>query len=93
MRVVVGVGSSKVCFCGVAFECLDDAAEIVRAADEVDVVVEDCVGVEAESFVLAAVGEGVGDDFDVRGTREHREPFDDGRGDEVDAFGVNNTVT
>ena len=50
-----------------AFECLDDAAEIVRAADEVDVVVEDCVGVEAESFVLAAVSEVVGDDYEVWG--------------------------
>ncbi len=48
-----------------AFECLDAAADIVRAAEEVDVVVEDCVGVEAESFVLAAVGEGVGDDFEL----------------------------
>ena len=67
MRVVVGVGSSKVCFCGVAFECLDDATEIVRAADELDVVVGDYAGAEAESFVLAAVSEVVGDDYEVWG--------------------------
>lgn len=46
---------------------MDDAADIFRAAGAVDVIVEDCVGVEAKSFVLAAVGEGVGDDFEVWG--------------------------
>ena len=76
-----------------AFECLDDAAEIFRAADAVEVVVEDHVGVEAESFVLAAVCEGVGDDFDVWGAGKDGEPFDDGRGDEVNAFGVDDAVT
>jgi hypothetical protein len=35
------------------------------AADAVGGVVENYVGVEAESFVLAAVGEGVGDNFGV----------------------------
>ena len=72
---------------------MDDAAEIFRAADAVEVVVEDHVGVEAESFVLAAVCEGVGDDFDVWGAGEYRKPFDDGRVDDGDAFGVYCAVT
>lgn len=57
-----------------AFECLDDAAEIVRAADAVDVVVEDYVGVEAESFVLAALGEGVVVDLQVRSRNRVGQP-------------------
>lgn len=66
-----------ICF-AVGGECLDDAGEIFRAAGAVDVIVEDCVGVEAGCFVLAAVGEGVSDDFGVWGAGECRQPFDDG---------------
>lgn len=68
------------------------AAAIVPAADAVDVVIEDHVGVEAEFFMLAAAGEGVGDDFELRDGGEDREPFDDDRGEEVDAFGVHYEV-
>lgn len=39
------------------FGFLDDTADIVRAADGVDAVVEDYRGVVAEAIVLAAVGE------------------------------------
>jgi hypothetical protein len=58
----------------------------------VEVVVEDYVGGEAESFVVAAVGEGFGDDFEIWGAGEYREPFEGGQGDEIDAFGVDDAV-
>ncbi len=56
-------------------------------------VVEDYVGIEAESFGLAAVGERVGDDFEVWGAGEYQETYDDVRGCIVEAIFVENVCT
>ena len=71
-----------------ALEGLENAAEVGGGGEEVQVVVHEYVGMEAEGFFLAAVSEGVGEDLAFVGAVEGGDPFDDGGGEEVGGVGV-----
>ena len=77
---------------GVALEIPDGIGQFVTRGHQVQVVIQDGIGVDFQAFVLAAEPEGVDENVEIGLPGENGEPFDHRAGDEVGDAGLSDGI-
>jgi hypothetical protein len=78
---------------GVALEIPDDISQFRPSHKQVQVIIQDGIGIDFQAFMLAAELEGVDEDVKVGFPGEDGDPFDHRAGDEVGDSGLSNRIS